>query len=275
MRILFLVFLALVLLCACAPAPVPSLAAPTSAPPQTLIAVPLPTRTQPPSGPTRSPIAVVDVRQSRDVNGNIKTTASVTTQDNLGLGQMEVASPETMLMGEARTISLRVSPAQQLASSTPVASPGKTPDLPKFVYKFGGNIELYPIMIAELRTLSFDVDQKGPIRREVSPNVPATWNWIVSPRSPGRQDLAIEISIPAVINGVDSELSTLQDLPIEIVVQMPTPTPVPLADRLGESVASNSGAIIVALIGLIGTLVGVLVKVRSDQGKAARKRSKR
>jgi len=265
-------FLLTVILSACAapiptPTAVPVAAAPTAAP--------LPTKAPPAAGPTRAPITVVNLQQAKQPDGSIKTTANVTAEDNLGLGQMEIASPDTMLLGETRTIRLRVSPATQLASSTPVAAPGKTPDLPKFVYKFSGNIQLYAVMIAELRTLSFKVDKAGPIRREVSPNIPASWDWIVSPLSPGRQELAIEISIPAVINGVDSELTTLQDVPIVIVVQAPTPTPVPFSNRLGESIANNAGAILVALIGLIGTLVGILVKLRSDQNKDAPKKPKR
>ena len=274
--------LVLGLIAACAAptaAPAPSAAPPTAvAQPTGQPALPTalaPAPSRPPAGPTNSPITVVNLQQNRQPDGSIKTTAGVTAQENLGLGQMEIASPETMMMGETRTIRLRISPATSLASSTPVAAPGKTPDLPKFVYKFGGNVDLYPIMIAELRTLSFQVDKPGPIRRDVSPNIPVTWDWLVSPRSAGRQELAIEISIPAVINGVDSELSTLQDVSVAIEVQLPTPTPVPFGERLGESMVNNSGAIIVALIGLLGTLIGLLVKTRSDQNKAAPKKSKR
>jgi hypothetical protein len=258
-------------------APVTVLPQPTSAPAAHATATPpapspLAPQTRLPSQPTRSPITIIDLNQTKQPDGSIKTTAQVTTQDNLGLGQIEVASPDTMLMGETRTIRLRVSPSQQIASSTPIPAPGKTPDLPAFVYKFSGNIDLYPVMYAELRTLSFDVDKTGPVRRDVTPGTPATWDWIVSPRSPGRQELAIEISIPAVINGVDSELSTLQDVPIAIQVESPVPTPVPLSERIGESLVANSGAIIVALIGLVGTLVGILVKLRSDQERDAKKR---
>lgn len=244
------------------PTATPRAAAPTSAP----------LATQAPVGPTRPSIAVVNLQQARQPDGSVKTTAQVNAQDNLGVGEMNLASPDTMVMGETRTIRLRMSPAGQLASTTPVASPGKTPDLPQFVYKFGGNIQLYAVMIAELRTLSFDVDKPGPIRRDLSPTVPATWDWIVSPRSPGRQQLAIEISVPAVIGGVDSQLNTLQDVPIEILVQAPTPTPVPLGDRLGDSITNNAGAIVVALIGLIGTLAGILIKLRSDQDKSEHKK---
>ena len=257
------------------PSAVPIQASPTPAATATRSAPsPLAPQTRSPAQPTNSPITIIDLNQTKQPDGSIKTTAQVTAQDNLGLGQMEVASPEAMLMGETRTIRLRVSPSQQIASATSVPAPGKTPDLPSFVYKFGGNIDLYPVMFAELRTLSFDVDKTGAIRRDVTPNTPAVWDWIVRPHSPGRQELAIEISIPAVINGVGSQLSTLQDVPIAILVQSPVPTPVPLNERIGESLVANSGAIIVALIGLVGTLVGILVKMRSDQDKDAKKHKK-
>ena len=273
MQKLFPIIIFAIFLVACA-APAPT-TAPVSQPTTTRSAPsPLAPQTRPPAQPTNSPITIIDLSQTKQPDGSIKTTAQVTAQDNLGLGQMEIASPGTMLMGETRTIRLRVSPSQQIASSTPIPAPGKTPDLPAFVYKFGGNIDLYPIMFAELRTLSFDVDKTGPIRRDVTPNTPAVWDWIVSPRSPGRQELAIEISIPAVINGVDSQLSTLQDVPLAIQVQSPAPTPVPLSERIGESLVANSGAIIVALIGLVGTLVGILVKMRVDQDKDAKKRKR-
>ena len=154
-----ILFLLLVFVSACVPAPAPTAAAPKTAPPlptslpaltPAVATSPFPTRTQPPSGPTRSPITVMDIQQNRQPDGSIRTTASVTAQDNLGLGQMEIASPDMMLMGETRTIRLRISPATSLASGTPVAAPGKIPDLPNFVYRFSGNVNLYPIMIAEL-----------------------------------------------------------------------------------------------------------------------------
>lgn len=227
------------------------------------------------SGPTRSPINVVDLRQAKQPDGSIKTTAKVTARENLGLGDMDIASPDTMLLGETRTVRLRLSPSQQIASATPVPAPGKTPDLPSFVFRFGGNIDLYLVMYAELRTLAFDVDKTGPVRRDISSTTPAVWDWIISPRSPGQQALAIEISIPAVVNGVGSELATLQDVPLVVNVQSPAPTRVPLAERVGESITNNAGAIIVALIGLVGTLVGVLVKLRTDEAKDAGKKSRK
>ena len=222
---------------------------------------------------TRSAIRVQDIQTNTQANGSVSTTAQVTA-DNLGLGQIEVSYHDTMLISESQTLRLRISPAQQLVSLTPVAAPGKTPDLPQFVYKFGGNIDIYPLMIAEIRALKFDVTPSGPVKRTVDPKSAIIWDWIVSPRETGRQDLFIEISIPAVINGVDFT-QVLQDLPLVIQVQTPTPTPVPLTNRIGESIANNASAIIVALIGLIGTVIGLVYKARSDQAKTDSTKSKK
>lgn len=277
MKPIFPIVLLAIFVSACAasiPTPAPSALPTASLPAAAPTSASMPTH-EPVTGPTAAPITIVNLQQARQPDGSVKTTANVNAPDNLGLGEMNLASPDTMLMGETRTIRLQMSPAGQLASTTPVASPGKTPNLPQFVYKFGGNIQLYAVMIAELRTLSFDVDKPGPIRRDLSPTVPATWDWIVRPRSPGRQQLAIEISVPAVIGGIDSQLTTLQDVPIEILVQAPTPTPVPLTERLADSITNNAGAIVVALIGLIGTLTGILIKMRSDQDKSEHKTPRR
>ena len=267
--------------------PVPPTAAPTSvipttAPGWTLPAPsPSPIRTPGAGGPTRAPIAVQDIAQGTpQPDGTVHTTARVTAEGDLGLGQIDLAYPDKMFLNETATIVLRISPAQQLTSLTPVPVPVKTPDLPSFVYKFSGNIQLYPMMIAELRALQFTIDKPGPIRRNIeSSNTTIEWRWLSSPRATGRQDLAIELSIPTIVNGVLSELSTsvLQDLTLVIQVQPPAPTPPPpFLTRVGDSIVNNMGAIAVALIGLIGTLIGILVKTRSDQEKAgAAKKAKK
>lgn len=188
----------------------------------------------------------------------------MTAPEHLGLGQMELASPDAMLVSETRTIRLRLAPAQQLTSLTPVAAPGKTPDVPNFVYRFSGNVQLYPVMFAELRALTFDVDQKGPVRRIVEANKPVEWAWVVQPRVVGRQELTIELAIPMIVNGVNTEMSThvLQDLTVAIQVAaqpiMPTPTPRSATDRIGDSMIENSGALLAAFIGIFGTLLGGL-----------------
>jgi hypothetical protein len=262
-------------LAACAPASAP---APTrTAPPPASSAASSSAPTRAPASPTsanpsptRSAIALANVKQTTQTDGTVRTTASVSVQENLGVGQMELASPDTMHIGEARTIRLKLSPAEQLTSLTPVPAPGKTPDLPPFTWRFSGNVQLYPIMIAELRALTFDIDRPGPQRRDVQANAPITWDWIINPRSVGQQELSIEISSPVVVNGADTQMSTsvLQNLPIIVQVQPVAPTPAPsFTDRVGESIVNNSGAIIIALIGLLGTIIGILVKMNSESPK--------
>jgi hypothetical protein len=229
---------------------------------------PRPTPSAVKTAPPHSAIAVLNIKQEKQADGSVRTTASVTAEENLGVGQMEIASPETMLLGETRTIRLRIAPAAQLVSLTPVAAPGKTPDVPNFVYRFSGNVQLYPLMDAELRALTFDVKPTGPVRRIVQSSAAVSWDWLVTARAFGRQELSLELSIPVIVNGTSSELSThvLQDVPIVIQVQaptptptaapMPTPTPESFGSRFMDSLMNNAVELLIALIGLVGTILG-------------------
>lgn len=246
-------------------------AAPSAAPAQPT-GVPTPGAPRTPLAPlSASSLDVKDVKQNTQSN-QVNTTANITTGQNLGIGQVELSYPETMVVGEARAVSLRLTPTAQLASST--KAPVKTP-IPNagFVYKFSGNIDLYPVMNAQLIALGFDVNPPGSVQHAVDTSAPATWSWIITAKQPGRQELALTISIPAVVDGVNSDLTKpLQDLPLVITVQ---PQPVSLTDKIMQSIANNSGAIVVALIGLIGTIIGIVVKMRSDKSDSTAHKAKR
>ncbi len=282
--------------CAPAPTPAPTAAPPTSAPQPTAApkpatasaptAAPKPTTasqtsaapTKPPSVPTITavpptqatpkPITVTDVQTEKDANGQIRTTAHASAEGNLGLGQIEIASPEKMLLGETNTIRLRISPAQQLVSLTPVPLPTTTPGNPLFVYRYSGNIQLYPVMVAELRAITFTVNPMGPQRRALQATNAIEWSWLVRADAAGSQQLALELAIPAIVDGTISEITTsvLQDLPIVIQVAAPTPTPPSFTDNISKSLADNAGAIAIALIGLAGTIVGIVWKKRTFKG---------
>jgi hypothetical protein len=256
------------LLTACA-SPTP---APTPLPASSSAAAPSPavTRTavgRPPvtGGPG---IAVATQSTQKNPNGEIVTTAKVTAAENVGLGQIDLAYPEKMIVGESRTVRLKLSPAQQLAGLTPVPVPQKTPDLPGFVYKFGGNIDLYPVMIAELRAVRFQVQPTGAQRRNVDPTRDVLWDWVISPTTAGQQALSLELSIPAVINGVTTELTTDVIRNIAFNLQVDAPPPPSPGETIYNSIINNAGAIVVALIGLIGTLIGIYLKMKSDDAKA-------
>ncbi len=270
MKTIALLLLSSICLTACAAAVPTSAPTPVTVPTRPPSIAPTPSAMPPgTAAPTRPAIKVADMQQSVQPDGTVNTKANVTAE-GLGLGQIEVSSPEKMFLNETATVSLRLAGAQQIVATTPIAVPAKTPDLPGFVYRFTGNIQLYPVMFAELRALRFDTSPTGPQKRSIdATSTTAVWHWLVSPEAAGRQDLSIELAIPAIVSGSASELSTnvLQNLPIFIQVQTPEPTPAPLTNRLLDSIVNNSGAIIVALIGLIGTLVGILVKLRAEQGE--------
>ncbi|MEW5721016.1 MAG: hypothetical protein AB1817_20490, partial [Chloroflexota bacterium] len=145
-RQIAILFWAIFLVACAAPAPTPAPTArpPTSAPAAKPTAAPKPTTaptraaaasaTAPgksPIGPasksspalTPQGIKLQNVKRDKQADGNIVTSASVTAPENLGVGQMELASPDAMLLSETRTIRLRLSPAPQLVSLTPVAAP--------------------------------------------------------------------------------------------------------------------------------------------------------
>ena len=271
-----IICLAILLVACAAPAPTKAPTAPTSAPVAApTAAAPKPTSAPAPtkapigpavkttaSAPTPQAMTVQNVKQAKQPDGNVLTTANITAPENLGIGQTELAAPDAMMLSETRTIRLRLSPAPQLVALTPVAAPGKTPDLPNFVYRFSGNVQLYPVMFAELRALTFDMDQKGPVRRIVESNKPVEWAWVVRPLAAGRQELTVELTIPMIVNGVNTEMSThvLQDLTvaIQVAAQPPAPTQTPrsAADRIADSMIENSGALLAALIGVVGAILG-------------------
>ncbi len=277
-------FLIGIVLSACMPAPTPAPTAMTPRPSIAPVAAPslTPAPTSPPvasrapaGAPTAAPIKVTN-EQSKPQGDGTTTTATLSTSDGMGLGQIEFSRPDRMIVNETGTVVLRISPAQQLAAQTPIsikapvtiAPPGAT-------LVFGGNVQLLPTYIAELRALRFAIDKTGPVRRDIDKTTQTVeWKWLVSPQIVGKHDLTLEISIPITVNGVLSELSTdvLQTLTITIQVDAPPPptaTPAPSAwKQVGDSIIGNAGAIIVALIGLTGTVLGIVIKARLDKEKA-------
>jgi energy-converting hydrogenase Eha subunit A len=259
---------------ACAPAatptPRPTLpATPTRVPPSPTAVSKSPSAPSAATATPASALSLQNIKKDRQADGSWLTSASVSAPEQLGVGQIEFAAPEKMLFTETRTIRLRLSPAQQLVALTPVPAPGKTPDIPGFVYRFSGNVQLYPIMFAELRALAFEIDQKGPVRRILEANKPVEWAWVIRPLVAGRHDLTLELSIPVIINGVTTEFSTkvLHNLTVSILVETSLPTPRPVTDRIGDSIIEHSGAIIAALIGILSTLLGALLAMRRARAK--------
>ncbi len=238
---------------------------------------PLPTRTAASALPTAAATKAVQPgtaltvqnQKTESTAGGNRASGEIVTDEKLSVGQMDVAYPDKMQLGESRAVVLRVAPSGQLLSLRTGAAPGsaKASNLPDTVFKYTTKIDIYPVMLAELRAVNFDIDLKGPQRRDLRATDAVTWTWVISPRVAGAQTLSLEIAIPAVIGGNTAELSVLQSIPLSVQVDAPKPTPVPLGDQIAKSIADNAGAIIVALIGLLGTMLGLWAKGRAGNGK--------
>ncbi|MBI3913347.1 MAG: hypothetical protein HY327_04070 [Chloroflexi bacterium] len=261
-KLFAIIFLAVIFLSACAPAassPTAAPPAPTSAPKATQAPAATVARTA-----TAQPNTALVVQNSKNeitAQGN-RVTGDILTDEKLGVGQMGVDYPVTMQLGESRSIVLKIAPSAQLTSLRTAPAPGKTTDLPDLVFRLSSKVDIYPVMFAELRAVNFDFSPKGVQRRLIQQNQEMVWSWNIASQAPGAQSLSLELSIPIIVGGNASELSVLQNLPFAINVL--APPPLSLTDQILKSLADNAGAILVALIGLFGTVIGLRAKARAD-----------
>ncbi len=257
-----IIFLAVIFLSACASppgAPQPTQAA--TAAPAAVTGVPRPTPTAPKTAQPNTALVVQNSKNEITAQGN-RVTGEILTDEKLGVGQMGVDYPDTMKVGESRSIVLKIAPSAQLTSLRTAPAPGKATDLPDTVFRLSSKVDIYPVMFAELRAVNFDFEPKGIQKRLIQQNQEMVWSWNIAPRAAGAQSLSLELSIPIIVGGNASDLSVLQNLPFAINVQaLP---PLSLTDQILKSIADNAGAILVALIGLFGTLIGLRAKARAD-----------
>lgn len=273
--------------CASSAAPAPTVAAaaarsPTKPPAATTVpqptaaptmlatssaAKPTPTVMPPPIAVLPTPaIKVQNITPAAGPGGSGLTLAEINA-DQYGVGNLEFACPETMLLKRSETVSLRISLSQNLAALTPVPVTNKSPDLPGFVYKPSGTFGVYPVMFARLSGPTFDISPATDwIRYDLPKSDPsAEWRWVVKPQSEGPQDLLLQIKVPVKSNDIESELiaNIPRGQPLRINVQ---PRPF-----WPDMVTDNAGTILAALIGVIGTIgaaaVAAVLKNRFDSTK--------
>lgn len=133
---------------------------------------------------------------------------------------------------------------------------------------------------AELTGSDFDIIADGQPQRYVLSQGGAGWAWTVRPRSLGKHALLLQIGIPVVIDQAKELLGVqaLRNIPIEVQVvsapptatTAPTPTlvptatstPLPALTRISEKLIENSQLVVVAIIGLVGTLATLYANSR-------------
>jgi len=231
--------------------------------------------TIPASTLTASPVelAVLNVQSEVQSDGRIKKTADLSITP-LGLGSLQITSPATMKLGESSVIHLTITPDSTLIDLPRVSVSTLSANDPGYVLEFSDRLQIYPVMIAELKGVNFDIVSDGYSEKPVTSSLPVAWIWNVTPKSGGKQTLVILISIPVVIDQTRNKVSaqTLKNVPIEIEVEaaatpitLSTPTPLPISLRIREQLIENITAIVVAVLGLIGVLAGIYVTYQNNQ----------
>lgn len=243
--------------------------------------------------PSPSPveIAVLNIYSEIQADGTVKNTASLSISP-LGLGTLELSSPSAIKLGESSIIRLLITPDSVLADLPRVTAPAVSTNAPDYVLEFSDRLQIYPVMIAELKGVNFEIESDNRPEKPVTSTMPVEWIWSVTPLSAGKQTLILAISVPVVIDQTRDVVSaqTLKNIPIEIQVEgtpipipsetpkptqtavpTSTPTPLPPIARMGEKLIENISAVVVAVIGLIGVLAGAYVTyINAKKSKAAK-----
>ena len=228
-------------------------------------------------------IAVLNVKSETQPDGTIKNTASLSISP-LGLGTLNLSSPSTIKLGESSIIQLSITPDSVLANLPKVTAPTVSANTSDYVLEFSDRLQIYPVMIAELKGVNFEIESDNHPEKPVTSSMPVEWIWNVTPLSAGKQTLILAISVPVIIDQNRDVVSaqTLKNIPIEIQVEVTptpkpiptfTPTPLPLIVRIGEKLVENVSSIIVAIIGLIGVLAGAYVAYLNAKKSKVEKRA--
>lgn len=226
--------------------------------------------TIPANTPTASPVemAVLNVQSELQSDGKIKKTADLSITP-LDLGSLQITSPATIKLGESSVIRLTIALDSALTGLPRVpVSTLEANDL-GHVLEFTGRLQIDPVIIAELNGVTFDIVSDGyPEKPVTSSHV--EWIWNVTPKSGGKQSLVLVISVPVLIDQTGNTPSTqiLKNVLIEIEVEA-TATSIPLSVRIREQLIENVTAIVVALLSLIGVLVGVYVTYQNNRKSKA------
>ncbi len=209
-------------------------------------------------------IAVLKVTSEAQPDGSVRKKAELSIE-SLGLGTLELTAPATIKAEESAVIQLIITPDSALHGLPQVAVPSLSANdplvtaapvsanNPDYVLKFSDRIQVYPIMIAELTGVNFEIVPAGPQEKPATSSLPVGWTWSVTTKSLGRQVLVLTIAIPVIIDQTRYIISAqpLKNIPIEMSVQLPAP------------LAKISDSISLIVVGLLVGVLTVLIAAYS------------
>lgn len=210
-----------------------------------------------PATPTPPLIAVASRSVVTNPDGSV--SHSLTLQDNsLGIGQVLITAPESLIMGDGGFVTLTLFPAAPATGDAvaPLTETGATNSTQSITQ----SAPIYPIMKADLTGPNFTIEMDGEAQRLVTTDTPTEWLWGIQSFEGGSQNLVASLSIPVEVEG--STVSTsrvVQTFPISISVNKT------FAQRMDE----NREVILTTVLGVLGG--GLTLGWRTFRGRATRK----
>ena len=186
-------------------------------------------------------------------DGSAKNIASLSI-NSLGIGTLELDTPKGLDIHETALVKLTLSPEDAFTNLPKAPDPNMEDDLPANALRYTEQIDIYPVMNAELIGSGFDISANGSPQKVILSNAPVEWMWSIKPKETGTHSLHVVISIPVVIDEQRNILSThvLQNIPVRIEV----------TETFGSKLAGALPWLIPTVVTVIGGITGFVLNAR-------------
>lgn len=171
--------------------------------------------------PTPTPIAVLSslvLNAQVQPDGTLKSTSSLTL-NAIGIGELSLSHPEEMNLHDSGTVRLSIMPDGTIISLTSIGTSLDSLPTPPSI-EFTDRIDIYPVMHADLLGEGFAISPEKQSLKAITSDRPTEWIWSIQPKRSGLQALAVLITIPVKVDGVDEDLSySLKSIPAYVDVK--------------------------------------------------------
>lgn len=201
-------------------------------------------------------LASLKIDSETQPDGSSKNIASLSI-NSLGIGTLELETPEELDLHETSIVKLSLALEDAFTNLPGVTVPDQDAELPSEVLRYTDEIDIYPVMNAELIGSGFEISSNGSPQKIILSNTPVEWIWSIKPKEVGTHSLTVIISIPVVIDQERDILSThvLQNIPVKILV----------TESFGSKISGALPWLIPTIITVVGGLIGFYLNYRRKQ----------
>ncbi len=198
-------------------------------------------------------MATLKIASLTNPDGSLTNTASLSI-NSLGIGTLELDAPETLDIHDTTTVTLRLALEDEFTSLPEVPASDGEDDLPTDALRYTDQIDIYPVMNAELVGSGFEITSSGSTQKVILSNTPVEWMWSIKPKDTGTHSLRMIISIPVIVDEQRNILSThtLQSIPVRIEV----------TETFGSKLTGALPWLIPTVVTAIGGIIGFILSAK-------------